>query len=119
MKRRTKRTRVIPFSHQPWLELNRADVVISRSGALTGYEILSSNIPAVFIPYPYAVDDHQWHNAQYFASQSGGMVIRQEDITVSRLAGAIRKLSARKRQRVPVVNNAEKRIADIITAEVT
>lgn len=118
MNRRNKRTRVIPFSHQPWLELKRADVVISRSGALTGYEILSSNIPAVFIPYPYAVDDHQWYNAQYFASQGGGMVMRQEGITASRLAGAIRKLSARKRQRMPVVNDAEKRIADIITTEV-
>ncbi|UCC12168.1 MAG: UDP-N-acetylglucosamine--N-acetylmuramyl-(pentapeptide) pyrophosphoryl-undecaprenol N-acetylglucosamine transferase [candidate division WOR-3 bacterium] len=119
MKRKTKRTRVIPFSHAPWLELKRADVVISRSGALTGYEIVSSNVPAVFIPYPYAVDDHQWFNAQYFVSQGGGMVMRQEDITASRLAEAIRKLSARKRQRIRVVNDAEKRIADVITAEVT
>ncbi len=118
MERKAKRTRVMPFSHQPWIELKKADVVVSRSGALTGYEILSSNVPAVFIPYPHAVDDHQWHNAQYFVSQSGGMVIRQEDITASRLAEAIKKLSARKRQRTPVANAAEKKIADIITAEV-
>jgi UDP-N-acetylglucosamine--N-acetylmuramyl-(pentapeptide) pyrophosphoryl-undecaprenol N-acetylglucosamine transferase len=75
-------------------------------------------VPAIFVPYPYAVDDHQWHNAQYFASQGGGMVMRQEDATASRLAGAIKKLNVRKRARTQLPGDAEDTIADIVTAEV-
>ena len=111
---KTKRTQVIPFSHQPWRELMKADVVVSRSGALAGYEILTSHVPAVFIPYPYAIDDHQWFNAQYFASQGNNIVMRQEDVTAPRLAGAIKKLSTRKRQRMQLPHDVEKKIADII-----
>ena len=113
-----KGTRVIPFSHQPWIEFKKADVVVSRSGALAGYEILSSHVPVVFIPYPYAIDDHQWFNAQYFASQGGGLVMRQEDVTAPLLAKAIEKLSTRKRAKIQLPNDAEMKIADIITERV-
>ena len=41
-----------------------ADVVLCRSGALTVSEIAVAGLPAIFVPYPYAVDDHQKHNAQ-------------------------------------------------------
>jgi UDP-N-acetylglucosamine--N-acetylmuramyl-(pentapeptide) pyrophosphoryl-undecaprenol N-acetylglucosamine transferase len=111
---KTGRTRVIPFSHTPWTELKKADVVISRSGALTGYEILSSNVPAIFIPFPYAVDDHQWYNAQYFAACGAGIVMRQEEVTAARLAQAIKKLCARKRRKIPMTDDARKKIADIL-----
>ncbi len=40
-----------------------ADVCICRAGALTIAEICTVGIPTIFVPYPYAVDDHQTHNA--------------------------------------------------------
>jgi UDP-N-acetylglucosamine--N-acetylmuramyl-(pentapeptide) pyrophosphoryl-undecaprenol N-acetylglucosamine transferase len=112
--RMTDRTRVIPFSHAPWNELKKADVVVSRSGALAGYEILASGVPAIFIPYPYAIDDHQWHNAQYLVTRGTGTVMRQETVTASRLAAAIEKLGARSRQRSTVAYDAEQKITDIL-----
>jgi len=112
--KKSDRTRVIPFSDAPWDELKKADVVVSRSGALAGYEILASGIPAIFIPYPHAVDDHQWHNAQYLETCGAGMVMRQEAVTSSRLAAAIKKLGARRRRKSTVAYDAEKKIADIL-----
>ena len=41
-----------------------ADLVIARSGAMTVSECIAAKRPAVWVPYPMAVDDHQTHNAQ-------------------------------------------------------
>ena len=41
-----------------------ADLVVCRAGALTVSEIMAVGIAAVFVPYPHAVDDHQFHNAE-------------------------------------------------------
>ncbi len=40
-----------------------ADLVVCRAGALTVSEVMAVGIAAVFVPYPHAVDDHQFHNA--------------------------------------------------------
>lgn len=40
-----------------------ADVVLCRAGALTVSELAAAGRPALFVPYPHAVDDHQWANA--------------------------------------------------------
>ncbi len=43
-----------------------ADIVVCRAGALTVSEIAAVGVGAIFIPYPFAVDDHQFHNSRYF-----------------------------------------------------
>jgi len=42
-----------------------ADLVIGRSGASTVTELAEVGLPAIFIPFPYAIDDHQTANAEY------------------------------------------------------
>ncbi|VUD40325.1 UDP-N-acetylglucosamine--N-acetylmuramyl-(pentapeptide) pyrophosphoryl-undecaprenol N-acetylglucosamine transferase [Thalassocella blandensis] len=54
-----------------------ADLVICRSGALTVSEIAAVGVGAVFIPFPYAIDDHQTANAK-FLEKLGAAEIRQE-----------------------------------------
>ncbi len=66
-KEKDERTIVIPFTETPWKIIAEADVVISRAGALSGYELLVMEKPVLFVPFPYAVDNHQYHNAQFFA----------------------------------------------------
>jgi UDP-N-acetylglucosamine--N-acetylmuramyl-(pentapeptide) pyrophosphoryl-undecaprenol N-acetylglucosamine transferase len=54
-----------------------ADLVISRSGALSVSEILATGVPAVFIPSPNVTDDHQTFNARQ-AEQGQGSILLKE-----------------------------------------
>lgn len=54
-----------------------ADVVVCRAGALTVSELAMAGKPAIFVPYPHAVDDHQYHNARYLADRDASWIVRQ------------------------------------------
>lgn len=55
----------------------RANLAISRSGAGTLTELAVTQTPAILIPYPYAAEDHQAHNAAVFAAVGGAAVFRE------------------------------------------
>ena len=56
-----------------------ADVVICRAGASTVSEIAAIGIPAVFIPFPFAVDDHQTENAIIMQKLGAAWVLQQKE----------------------------------------
>ena len=56
----------------------RADLAVSRAGASTLWELVANRIPTLFVPYPYAAGDHQYHNAAFLAQREAGWVVRQE-----------------------------------------
>ena len=58
--------------------MRAADVVMSRSGAMTLSEIASSGVASVLIPSPNVTNDHQYKNAQEFASQGAAFVIDEK-----------------------------------------
>ncbi len=70
-----------------------ADLIICRAGASTVAEVASAGIAAIFVPYPYAVDDHQTTNAQYLVDGNAAFIIHQKNLTVSDLAQTISKIS--------------------------
>ena len=55
-----------------------ADLVICRAGAMTVFELAAAGIASILVPYPYAVDDHQTHNA-YYLEKTGAAIIKQQD----------------------------------------
>jgi len=57
-----------------------ADLVICRAGALTVSEIAAVGIAAIFIPFPYAVDDHQTKNALWLVQQKAAILIDEIDL---------------------------------------
>ncbi|MEW6220077.1 MAG: undecaprenyldiphospho-muramoylpentapeptide beta-N-acetylglucosaminyltransferase [Thermodesulfobacteriota bacterium] len=67
----------------------QADLLICRAGATTLAEITLFGLPALFIPYPYAADDHQTRNARLVAGAGGGLVLPQAELTPERLAEAL------------------------------
>jgi len=69
-----------------------ADVVICRAGALTVSELAMAAKPAIFVPLPHAVDDHQVKNAQYLVSRGGATLIKQGDLTSDGLAKLLNEL---------------------------
>lgn len=55
-----------------------ADFVIARAGALTIAEINAIGLPAIFVPYPYAVDDHQTSNAQNVVDHKAAFIWQEK-----------------------------------------
>lgn len=77
-----------------------ADLVICRSGALTVSEIAAAGLPAIFVPFPAAVDDHQTHNARFLVNGGAAVLIQERDLTAERLAKEMQTLLAGGRSRL-------------------
>ena len=58
------------------------DLVICRAGAMTLAELAICRLPALLIPYPYAIDDHQSENARAHLSTGGGWLLTDKDCSV-------------------------------------
>lgn len=82
---------VVPFIDDMRQAYEGADMLICRSGALTVSELMATARPAIMVPYPHAVDDHQTANAQVLVDLKGGEIIQQEDLTANRLAQALQQ----------------------------
>ena len=74
-----------------------ADLIVARAGATTVAELAIAGKPAIFIPYPFAADDHQTLNAREMAERGAALCFAQKDLTAELLADAIRTLDAAKR----------------------
>lgn len=95
-----------------------ADLVICRSGAMTVSELAASGVPSVLIPYPHAIDDHQWHNAAYLAEAGAAIVARQGELDASLLAEEVGQL-LEDAQRLRAMSQAARSVArDAATEEV-
>jgi UDP-N-acetylglucosamine--N-acetylmuramyl-(pentapeptide) pyrophosphoryl-undecaprenol N-acetylglucosamine transferase len=57
-----------------------ADLVVCRAGALTVSELAAAGVPAVLVPYPFAVDDHQTRNAAFLAEAGAGVLLPQTEL---------------------------------------
>lgn len=68
-----------------------ADLVICRAGALTVAEIEAVGLPAVFVPFPSAVDDHQSANAKALADAGAAVVIQENELSAEHLADLLRE----------------------------
>jgi len=66
--------------------LKRAHLVICRAGASTVAELAAAGRPALLVPYPHAMDDHQTANAGEFANAGGGWTVPQGELTPAGLA---------------------------------
>ncbi len=78
-----------PFFADVETRLQRAHLVIARAGASTVAEIAVVGRPAIFIPLPNAIDDHQRANAEALAEQNAAWVAPQAGLTPQALAERI------------------------------
>ena len=68
-----------------------ASLVICRSGATTLAEITAAGRASFLIPFPYAANNHQEHNARIIETASAGEVIMDKEISGERIAKSIKK----------------------------
>ena len=69
------------------------DVIICRAGALTLAEVSAAGMPAIFVPLPTAVDDHQTKNARYLSDNGGAVCMPQSQLTSEKLADILKDWS--------------------------
>jgi UDP-N-acetylglucosamine--N-acetylmuramyl-(pentapeptide) pyrophosphoryl-undecaprenol N-acetylglucosamine transferase len=111
---------VISFTREMHTLYQKADFVISRSGASTIAELFYYQKPALLIPYPYAVKDHQRKNA-LFATQMGLCEMCEEkELSPEKVHEKIRQVIQKKQNEIEesVVHFNQKRdkvdIVDVI-----
>jgi len=63
-----------------------ADLIICRSGALTVSEIMAIGGLALFIPYPYATDNHQFFNALDLKEKGGAFLVSEGECFVNKVS---------------------------------
>ena len=109
---------VFDFDKNLYKKIASADLAISRAGASTLFELSANNLPAIFIPYPYAAGDHQYHNAKWLEDKNAAIVKRDltkdeffniiEDINLEKISLNLEKLH---------LQNGVERIVDMIIGE--
>lgn len=67
--------------------LAAAHLVVGRAGASTVAELTAAGRPALYVPYPHAIDDHQMANARAIEASGAGWVMAQNEFTPAAMAG--------------------------------
>ncbi len=106
---------VLPFMDEMAAAYAWADLVIARSGAMTVAELAAAGLPAILIPFPYAVDDHQTANARYLAERDAALLAQQTELSAEKLGDWLSELSV-DRDRLA---NMAKRAREVARPEAT
>ena len=95
-----------PFIHDMADAYAWADAVICRSGALTVAEVCAVGLPAILVPYPSAVDDHQTKNAAHLVSAGAAWVYAQPTLDAPTIRRDLEKLITDHHVRVRMAETA-------------
>ncbi len=83
-----------------------ADLVVCRAGALTVAELSAVGCASLLVPYPYAVDNHQYYNARYLEQQGAAEIIEEADLTAEILASRIERWSSHREALITMAEQA-------------
>jgi UDP-N-acetylglucosamine--N-acetylmuramyl-(pentapeptide) pyrophosphoryl-undecaprenol N-acetylglucosamine transferase len=98
-----------------------ADLVICRAGALTVSELMAAGLPAILVPFPFAVDDHQTVNARFLTEAGAGHLMPQRQMSAGTLSALLDSLLSDRAQLHAMARNgyrlakrdATRRVADV------
>ncbi len=97
--------------------MNEADFAIARSGASTLWELSATAVPTLYIPYPYAASDHQFHNAQFLVEKDLAWIMREKEIDTEKVLALLDENLADKSKGLMeiVEKNGSEKIAALLT----
>jgi len=96
------------FFHHMKRQYRKADLVICRAGASTIAELTILGKAVIFIPYPFAADDHQAVNARQLVSKQAAEMILEKDLSGEMLAGKIEAYASHPRELSSMAANIRK-----------
>ena len=76
---------ILEYVDDIWRYLAAADVVVSRAGAGSLFDIAAAGKAAILIPFPYATGDHQSHNARYFTERGAAELMLDSEVAAEAL----------------------------------
>jgi UDP-N-acetylglucosamine--N-acetylmuramyl-(pentapeptide) pyrophosphoryl-undecaprenol N-acetylglucosamine transferase len=98
-----------------------ADLVVSRSGAMTVAELCVAKKPVLFVPYPFAAEDHQTVNAMQLVNKKAAMMIKDAEaadklvpLTIELAKDEARQAEMKKNIAALAITDADKVIANAI-----
>lgn len=106
----------VPFLYDMPSTINAADLVVARAGAMTVAELTTCGKPAVLIPLPTAIYDHQMKNARAMEAAGAAVVLPQQELTASKLTQTITAILD-DHERVKAMGAASMRLRRIDAAE--
>lgn len=113
--------KVVNFVEDMAAAYTNADLIICRAGASTVAEVACAGIAAIFVPYPYAVDDHQTVNTRQLVAAGAAQLLPQTNLTPDSLAEIIRNLShtqcqamGQKARSISIIDSTERICQQII-----
>ncbi len=77
---------VLEYAGDIWRYVAAADVVVSRAGAGSLFDLAAVGRASVLVPFPYATGDHQLHNARYFTERGAAELLSDREVD----AGSVR-----------------------------
>ncbi len=99
---------VTPFIADVAAALASADLVIARCGASSCAELCAVGRPGIFIPFPFAADNHQWKNARSLEDAGAVVALAQKDASPEALASKIAEIAADPARRIRMAAAAAK-----------
>lgn len=84
-----------------------ADVVVSRSGAMSVTELCISAKPVVFVPFPFAAEDHQTANAKALVDKDAAIMIKDSEAK-DKLVDEVIALANNTEKRLRLASNIQK-----------
>lgn len=105
------------FSKELLDHIQNADFAISRAGASTLWELCANNLPALFIPYPYAANNHQFYNAKVLLDKHLAYLCTEKDLNIEVLFDTLSNANIHELSfnlQSSIKQNGIKQIADII-----
>ncbi len=85
---------VLPFIQDMPAVFAEADLVVCRAGAGAVAELAAAGKPSILVPFPFAADNHQLHNAEAFTRAGAARLVLDSEMTGQRLFDEITKLNA-------------------------
>lgn len=85
-------TKTVPFINDMADAYGKADLCLSRAGAMSVSELTASGLPAVLIPYPDAAGGHQGLNGRWMEERGAAVVLEPDDVTPDLLFEQLKKL---------------------------
>ena len=98
--------------------MNVVDLVVCRSGAMTITEISIVGKPAIFIPFPYAAENHQEYNARVLEKVGAAKIILDKDLNADILNKKIEEIISNKNILEQMGRNAEKLAIQDVTSKI-
>jgi UDP-N-acetylglucosamine--N-acetylmuramyl-(pentapeptide) pyrophosphoryl-undecaprenol N-acetylglucosamine transferase len=110
---------VFDFTNELIEKMKEADFAISRSGASTLWELVANNLPTLFVPFPYAAQDHQYGNAKFLKEKKLAFLVREKELNKEILFEALNSdiKSISEKLATLISNDAIKKLVDFILSE--